>query len=104
MRALCKGAADFPPFVVFLAACTFFLGLLINGLLASLRTGLLAGLLAAGLAALVDLAAAGFFAAAGLAAGFVTLEVEAAAAGFFSVFFSAFFSAGLPIIYKNNVK
>lgn len=76
--------------------------MLINGLLASLRTGLLAGLLAAGLAALAGLAAAGFFAAAGLAAGFVTLEVEAAVAGFFSAFFSVFFSAGLPIIYKNN--
>lgn len=80
-------------------ACTFFLGLLINGLLASLSTGLVAGL-AAALVVVVGFEAAGFFSAAGLAAGFVTLPllVEAAVAGFFSVFFSVFFSADLPVL------
>jgi len=72
--------------------------LLINGLLASLSTGLFVALDPADLAEVVDLVTDGFLAAAGLvAAGFVTLEEEEAAeAGFFSPFFSAFFSAGLP--------
>lgn len=87
--------------------------LLTNGLLANFNTGLAADL-AAGLAAALGAAVAaaavaaalgadGFFAAAGFAAGLVTFDVEDAVAGFFSeeepAFFSAFFSAGLPVLH-----
>jgi len=71
-------------------------------LLAGLDTGLFADLDAAGLAAAVGLATDSFLAAVDLG-GFVTLELEEAAeAGFFSAFFSPFFSAGLPIFKKKK--
>jgi len=80
--------------------------LLIKGLLASLSTGLFVDLAPVDLADVVDLVTDGFLAAAGLvAAGFVTLEVEEAAeAGFFSPFFSVFFSAGLPIFKEKQCR
>lgn len=101
-KAFCTGAAGaFPPLGVFFADCAGFLDLLIAGFAAGLAAGFAAGLvvvaLAAGFAA-AGLAAAGFF-----AAGLVTFaeEVEAAVAGFFSVFFSAgFLSPDLAPVTK----
>jgi len=75
-----------------------FWGLRINDLLVDLDTGLFVDLDAAGLA--ID----GFLVAVDLA-DFATLELEETAeAGFFSAFFSPFFSAGLPILLKKKRK
>lgn len=80
---------------VFFAGCTFFLVLAAAGFAATFGAAFAAGL-AAGFVELAGFAAAGFFAAPdAFAAGLVTFDVDAAVAGFFSAFFSDFFSAGL---------